>query len=194
VIRTDTKKLFVGRAEDTLSINPIVANPDFYQTNLLLPKLRAFQEILQSILHPADFSTLRKQIEHFLAICETIAKVQRKMFGQTGTDFYFLFSEEIKFTNREEFKEIFHRNHIVFFSHHEEHYPHIVTTEKQASRKLLQLQTLGAIETKLTELSADGEVAIFIISTVKEESRIIFEALQRMKFLEGYELLAENIT
>lgn len=192
VIRTDTKKIFTGRAEDSISINPIVTNPDFYQTNLLIPKVSSFQEPLQSLLHPADFHTLRKQIEHFLSICETIAKVQRKMWGQS--DFYFLFSEETKFTNREEFKEIFYRNHIVFFSNHEQSYPHIVATEKQLPRGLPQVQTIGAIEATLLERSAEREISIFIISTVKEESRMIFEALQKMKFLEGYEFLAENIT
>ena len=51
-------------------------------------------------------------------------------------------------------------------------------------RKLPHLHTLGAIETKLATLSADQEVSIFIISTVKDESRMIFEALQKMSFLQ----------
>jgi hypothetical protein len=142
VIRTDTKKLFLGRAEESISINPIVTNPDFYQTNLLIPKLSSFQEPLQTLLHPADFNTLRKQIEHFLAICETIAKVQRKMYGQTGSEFYFLFSEEAKFTNRDEFKEIFHRNHIVFCSNHEKTYPKIVEKSDFLPHKLPYVQTI----------------------------------------------------
>jgi hypothetical protein len=83
ILWTETKKLFIGRADDILQINPLIGNLDFHQTNLLLPKLRAFQEVLQSVLHESDFTILRKQIEHFLAICDTIAKVQRKMFGQS---------------------------------------------------------------------------------------------------------------
>jgi len=192
VIWTDTKKLFIGRVEDSISANPFVTNPDFYQTNLLLPKLKAFKEPLQSCLHPTDFDVLWKQIEHFLSIGETIVKIQRKMWGKS--DFYFLFSEESKFTNRDEFKEIFHRNHIVFFSNHEQNYPHIVTTQKVLPPKFSQLQTVGAIEAKLSELTAEKEVSIFIVSTVKEESRMIFEAVQKMRFLSGYEFLVENIT
>jgi hypothetical protein len=46
----------------------------------------------------------------------------------------------------------------------------------------------------LQTASAQKPVSIFIISTVKDESRQIFEALQKMRFLEGYEFLAENIT
>jgi hypothetical protein len=90
--------------------------------------LRAFKEPLQSVLSEQDFQTLRKQIEHFLEICETVAKVQRKMYGQTGSDFYFLFSEEAKFTNWEEFKEVFQRNHIIFLSHYEKNYTPLFTS------------------------------------------------------------------
>jgi hypothetical protein len=46
----------------------------------------------------------------------------------------------------------------------------------------------------LKEATAEKAVSLFLISTVKDESRQIFEALQKMRFLEGYEFLAENIT
>jgi hypothetical protein len=144
ILWTDTKKLFIGRAEDELQINPIVSHSDFYQTNLLLPKLKAFAEPLRSVLHEQDFATLWKQIEHFFAITETITKVQRKMFGQNGSDFYFLFSEEARYTNRDEFKDIFQKNHIVFLSDHEKNYsPVIVKTETdEVHKKLLHINTL----------------------------------------------------
>jgi hypothetical protein len=142
-----------------LQINPIVGHSDFYQTNLLLPKLKAFAEPLKAVLHEQDFATLWKQIEHFFDITDTIAKVQRKMFGQNGSDpaamcgagFYFLFSEEAKFTNRDEFKDIFQKNHIVFLSNHEKAYQKIVPVEQEKTRKLLHIGSLGALEAKLKE-------------------------------------------
>jgi hypothetical protein len=135
ILRTETKKLFIGRTEEQLQINPIIDNMDFHQTNLLLPKLKAFEQPLQSVLHPQDFHILWKQIEHFLAICETIAKVERKMYGQTGSDFYFLFSEEAKFTNWEEFRDIFRHHHIVFLSNHEKQYPALLAEPQKAEEK-----------------------------------------------------------
>jgi hypothetical protein len=84
ILWTDTKKLFIGRAEDELLINPIVTHPDFYQTRFLLPKLKEFKEPLEAVLREQDFQILWKQIEHFLEICETITKVQRKTYGQEG--------------------------------------------------------------------------------------------------------------
>jgi hypothetical protein len=56
------------------------------------------------------------------------------------------------------------------------------------------VQTIWAIESTLSELSTQKQVSVFIISTIKEESRMIFESLQKMRFLEWYEFLAENIT
>jgi hypothetical protein len=50
------------------------------------------------------------------------------------------------------------------------------------------------LETKLRDITAEKTASIFIISTVKDESRQIFEALQKMRFLAGYEFLVENIT
>lgn len=210
ILRTETKKLFIGRAEEQLQINPIINNPDFRQTNLLLPKLKDFEQPLHSVLHPQDFHTLWKQIEHFLAICETIAKVEKKMYGQTGSDFYFLFSEEAKFTNWDEFKDIFHHHHIIFLSNHEQQYPALISGQqnsleppqtdekkqiKNAEKKgLPHLRTLWAVETTLKQLTLEKEVSIFVLSTIKEESRIIFEGLQKMHFLHKYEFLAENIT
>jgi hypothetical protein len=135
IVRMETKKLFIGRAEDQLQINPIIDNLDFHQTNLLLPKLKTFEQPLQSVLQPQDFLILWKQIEHFLAICETIAKVERKMYGQTGSDFYFLFSEEAKFTNWDDFKDIFHHHHIVFLSNHEKQYPALLPELQKAEGK-----------------------------------------------------------
>jgi hypothetical protein len=60
------------------------------------------------------------QIEHFFSITETVAKVQRKMYNQS--DFYFLFSEDTKFTNRDEFLDIFGNHHTLFLSNHERAY------------------------------------------------------------------------
>ena len=42
ILWTETKKIFTNRPDDEIQINPIVTNPDFYQTNLILPKLREY--------------------------------------------------------------------------------------------------------------------------------------------------------
>ncbi|MDR0283165.1 MAG: hypothetical protein LBI53_08020 [Candidatus Peribacteria bacterium] len=192
ILRTETKKLFINRPEDELQINPIINNIAFYQANLLIPKLKEFESQLKHTLQENDFPILRKQITHFLNICDTVAKVQRKFWSQS--DFYFLFSEETKFTNRDEFTDIFANNHIVFFSHHETSYPKLIEKEEKAEKALAHCTSLSSLETRLQELTSTSGVSIFIISTIKEESRAIFEYLQKLPFLADYDLLVENIT
>jgi hypothetical protein len=85
---------------------------------------------------------------------------------------------------------LFYRNHVVFLSHHQKEYKPLIEAPLPPFRALTHIRTLGGLETQLSV----GKNAIFIISTVKEESRAIFEALQKMRFLSDYELLVENIT
>lgn len=193
ILRTETKKLFINRPEDEIQINPIVSTPDFYQTNLMIQKLKEFKLILESSIQPWDFKTLRSQIEHFLSITETVAKVQRKMYGQS--DFYFLFSEDTKFTNRDEFLDNFQDKHTIFLSSHEKSYTPLLPEIKQKElKKLPYLKNISNLEWDLTKYLLDWDQSFFIISTVKEESREIFENLQKIQDLNWYQLLVENIT
>ena len=193
ILRTETKKLFINIPNEEIQINPIVSSIEFYQTKLLLPKLKEFWPRLESSLQTPDFKTLRLQIEHFFSITETIAKVQKKMYNQS--DFYFLFSEDTKFTNRDEFLDIFDKHHTLFFSNHETGYnsllPEINDFEE---KKLPQLRAVVDLNSILQKFISKSSQSFFIISTVKDESREIFEYLQTIPELSDYELLVENIT
>ncbi len=193
ILWTETKKIFTNRPDDEIQINPIVSNPDFYQTNLILPKLKEFWSRLEEVLQSSDFKTLWSQIEHFFSITETIAKVQRKMYNQS--DFYFLFSEDTKFTNRDEFLDIFQDFHTIFLSHHEKTYTYLLPNiPDQKEKRLPHLKAVPDLQELLQKSVSAGEKSFFIISTVKDESREIFEYLQTLSELKDYELLVENIT
>lgn len=101
---------------------------DFYQTNKMLSRIGEFEAGLKEVLSEADFNTLWKQIEHFLEISENIAKLTRKVYGQGAeTGYYFLFSEDTKFTNWDEFKEIFQQDKkIIFLSNQEKGYKKLI--------------------------------------------------------------------
>ena len=193
ILRTETKKLFIDRPEDEIQINPIVSSIEFYQTKLLLSRFKEFWLKLESTLQPSDYKTLRLQIEHFFSITETVAKVQRKMYNQS--DFYFLFSEDTKFTNRDEFLDIFTNHHTLFLSNHETNYNSLLSEITDfEEKKLLYLRAVVDLETMLSRFISKSDKSFFIISTVKDESREIFEYLQTIPELEDYELLVENIT
>ena len=193
ILRTETKKLFVNIPDDEIQINPIVSSIEFYQTKLLFPRFKEFWPKLESVLQPSDYKTLRLQIEHFFSITETVAKVQRKMYNQS--DFYFLFSEDTKFTNRDEFLDIFEKHHTLFFSNHETGYNELLPDISDfEEKKLPYLKAVPDLESMLSKFIWKSEQSFFIISTVKDESRAIFEYLQTVPELSGYELLVENIT
>jgi len=193
ILRTETKKLFIDMPEDEIQINPIVSSIEFYQTKLLLPRFKEFWPKLEKLLQSWDFKTLRLQIEHFFSITETVAKVQRKMYAQS--DFYFLFSEDTKFTNRDEFLDIFTDHHTLFLSNHETAYPELLADITDfEEKKLPHLRAVVDLESMLSKYISKSEQSFFIISTVKDESREIFEHLQTIPELADYELLVENIT
>ena len=193
ILRTETKKLFIDIPDDEIQINPIVSSIEFYQTKLLLPRLKEFWPKLEKSLQTWDFKTLRLQIEHFFSITETVAKVQRKMYAQS--DFYFLFSEDTKFTNRDEFLDIFTDHHTLFLSNHETAYDELLSDITDfEEKKLPHLRAVVDLESMLSKYISKSEQSFFIISTVKDESREIFEYLQTIPELADYELLVENIT
>ena len=193
ILRTETKKLFINIPDDEIQINPIVSSIEFYQTKLLLPKFKEFWSKLEAALQSSDYKTLWLQIEHFFSITETVAKVQRKMYNQS--DFYFLFSEDTKFTNRDEFLDIFANHHTLFLSSHETAYPELLPNLTDFEEKKLQhLRAVVDLEPILSKFISKSNQSFFIISTVKDESREIFEYLQTIPELSDYELLVENIT
>jgi hypothetical protein len=126
-------------------------------------------------------------------ITETVAKVQRKMYNQS--DFYFLFSEDTKFTNRDEFLDIFKDHHTLFLSNHETSYPELLSDASDfEEKKLPHLKAVVDLGSMLSKFISKSEQSFFIISTVKDESREIFEYLQTLPELSDFELLVENIT
>ena len=193
ILRTETKKLFINIPDDEIQINPIVSSIEFYQTKLLLSKLKEFWPKLESALQPSDFKTLWLQIEHFFSITETVAKVQRKMYNQS--DFYFLFSEDTKFTNRDEFLDVFGNHHTLFLSNHETAYDELLPDATDfEEKKLPHLRAVVDLQSMLSKFIEKSDQSFFVISTVKDESREIFEYLQTIPELADYELLVENIT
>ena len=115
------------------------------------------------------------------------------MYAQS--DFYFLFSEDTKFTNRDEFLDIFKDHHTLFLSNHETAYDELLPDVSDfEEKKLPHLRAVVDLESMLSKYISKSEQSFFIISTVKDESREIFEYLQTIPELSDYELLVENIT
>jgi hypothetical protein len=61
-------------------------------------------------------------------------------------------------------------------------------------KKLPHLKAIVDLQSMLPKFIEKSDQSFFIISTVKDESREIFEYLQTIPELSDYELLVENIT
>lgn len=153
---------------------------------------------MQRELSETDFLILWKQVEHFLNITQSLMKIMRKTYTSgTVSGFYFLFSEETTFTNWEDFKALFRQHPTLFLSNHDESAPALFAEAQEGlclPSSLIFLTSLGKLADQLEVLIRGGREAIFIVSTIKEESRKLFEAVQKMPFADHYQLLVENIT
>lgn len=192
ILRMDTKQLFKGQEEDSLISDPLIVRWEFYKTQCMLPNFEEWKIKLENILQQSDFITLWKQLEHFFYLTNTVVKIQRKMYNQS--DFYFLFSEDTKFTNWGEFNDLFADKTVYFFSNSEKKYSLLSHNSSLSTFPYSFTNTFSALERKLLEDVSLNKHSFFILSTVKEESREIFEFLQKLPCVSDFELLVENIT
>ncbi len=115
------------------------------------------------------------------------------MYSQS--DFYFIYSEAIQFTNWTEFTDIF-ASHTIFFSN----FDHSATKIMEATQKneVLNFKKIWDIDKIVnfvdTELSKNPNKTFFIISTIKTESKEIFEKMYAHGLDTKALLLIENIT
>lgn len=211
VLGQETKKFFTHTDATTMTLDPIKDNVAFYQTNKLLQRFDEFRNQLSSILDVSEMQILRKQIEHMFKIFESMIVVEKKMYSKS--DFYFLYSEEVKFTTRAEFSEIFGPHKTLFLSNYDLNLPALIqlpdSKDKNSdsediseiksdspSDKMIHLSKTTSIlhflEDFDTEKIPNG--LIFILSVQKEQSKELFAEIVHKKLDQKYQLLVENIT
>ena len=143
------------------------------------------------------FTPVEKQIEQLDHIFNNVVNISKKMYSQS--EFYFVYAEAQRYTNREEFLEIF-TNNVYFLSNSNKEYPQLSTTEgfnsQLANTTKIPTWNLGRIEAISKHIqSADSKIQnIFIFSPKKEESKKIFEDLCQKGIQEQALILVENIT
>jgi hypothetical protein len=119
------------------------------------------------------------------------------------SDFYFVYSEDVKFTNWEDFLEEFKWHHVIFLSDNDESLPNLLNLELEENNstynweeKIFQLSKTPSV-LKVVEdfdITLNPNWVIFILSVKKEESVALFEELIAHWLDRRYLLLVENIT
>lgn len=140
--------------------------------------------------------------------------VEKKMYSQSG--FYFIYSEEVKFTNWDEFLSLFQGHPSIFLSHTEDSLPELISlprhVEQSEASTLNKINATASPEKEHKKFHKLGKIpsvikflegfdckespngTIFILSVRKEESRELFETMINKGLDQTFLLLVENIT
>jgi hypothetical protein len=119
--------------------------------------------------------------------------VQKVMYNQS--DFYFTYAESVKYTNRDEFKDVF-PSWIYFLSDFEKWYPKMLEQESWWKNLLMKkISNQDRVVEFITNWLPDNDWKIcFILSTVKTESKELFDKFFENWLPDDVSLLVENIT
>ncbi|MFZ2150841.1 MAG: 3'-5' exonuclease [Candidatus Absconditicoccaceae bacterium] len=187
----ETKNFFTNNANTSMQINPIVDSLDFVKTNSLLSQFQYYKDSFQSLLGD-DFKQFWSGFNHMINVFGGIMYVSKKMYNQG--DFYFVYGESSKFTNRSEFTDIFNSFHTIFLSHYDQTYKAIKESIFTANISAVRLETVEKIGNFLDMEESKNLNSIFILSTQKEESKAIFDMFLSKGIDKENLILIENIT
>ncbi len=193
VMFSETKQLFVNIPDTKIVANPILDNINFYETNKLLDQFGKYKTLLQECLQIDDFQPLWSNIDQFLSVLSGLVDVKKIMYDQS--DFYFTYAEATRYTNRDEFKDIF-PSWVYFFSDWEKWYPKLLSQEFEYTK--LSIKKIGNMD-RVVDFVQDwiwkNEWKIcFVLSTIKAESKELFDKLYNFSLENHTPLLVENIT
>lgn len=193
VLFKETKKHFINVPNKYITINPILDNLDFFETNNLIKKFSEHKRILGGVLEQKDFEKLWLKVDHMFRVFSGLIQVKMKMYGQA--DFYFVYAESTQFTNWDEFTDIF-KSKVLFLSNYDRSYPKIL--QESMVRYKLNFKKIWWVEYVVDylqeQLQSNEDKICFVMSTVKMESKDLFEKMYARGLSDKAELLVENIT
>lgn len=192
VLFSETKKCFVNIQDTHLVINPILENINFYETNKLVLQFPEHKSMLQECLNSTDFDNLWTMIDNLFHILWNIVDVKKIMYEQS--EFYFTYWESTKYTNWEEFKDVFPSG-VYFFSDFEKTYPKLLDNAASANHfNVKKISNIGSVVDFVWDALTNTDVrCIYVLSTIKDESKEIFDKLYWL-WIENVDYLVENIT
>ncbi len=195
-IFSESTKLFTKTQANRIEYNPIIDNYNFHKTSILRPKYTQHLQQLQQTLLEEDYKLLKKHITHIEFILNTLVTINKRTHNKNG-DFYFTFQETNKFTNWDEFTDIFEDRQVIFLSHSDTQYPKITNTKEDFNLpyELLTIANQNQIINTITSLlQHEKKQSIFILSSKKTESQDLFHKILKQDFQNQTNIIAENIT
>jgi len=192
VLFAETKKCFVNVQDTHLVLNPILENINFFDTNKLILQFSEHKSVLQECLSSKDFENLWMMMDNLFSVLWNIVDVKKIMYDQS--EFYFTYAESTKYTNWEEFKDVF-PSWVYFFSDFEKVYPKLLDgVVHEDNFKIKKIWDIDAVVWYIDDTLNNSDLeCIYVLSTIKDESKEIFDKLYSL-WIDGVEYLVENIT
>ncbi|HOG14997.1 MAG TPA: exonuclease domain-containing protein [Candidatus Absconditabacterales bacterium] len=196
VLFAETKKHFVNIQDNYITLNPIIDHINFHETNALIKQFDKHKTLLEADLDSEDFKKLWGGIDKMFNILSGLVQINKIMYGQS--DFYFTYGEATNFTNRDEFADIF-ASHTLFLSNFDKSCNKIMNSNDiEYTKYNLNFKKIGDIDNVISflnkELSTNSDKTFFVISTIKLESKELFEKIYEAGLDQKALLLVENIT
>ena len=191
---TETKKIFTNTPAIYIPHDPILEHGDFYQTSLMWRQIPEHIEAIKNVMEEEEFAHIEKQIQDIDHIFNGVVNISKKMHSQS--DFYFVYAEAQRYTDRKEFVDVF-TNNVYFLSNNNKDYPPLTTWNLElATKTKIPTWNLGKVDEISNHIqTAEAKIQnIFIFSPKKEESQKIFEDLCQKGIHEQALILVENIT
>ena len=196
VLFAETKKHFVNIQDNYITLNPIIDHINFHETNALIKQFDKHKTLLEADLDSEDFKKLWWGIDKMFNILSGLVQINKIMYGQS--DFYFTYWEATNFTNRDEFADIF-ASHTLFLSNFDKSCNKIMNSNDiEYTKYNLNFKKIWDIDNVISflnkELSTNSDKTFFVISTIKLESKELFEKIYEAGLDQKALLLVENIT
>ena len=196
VLFAETKKHFVNIQDNYITLNPIIDHINFHETNALIKQFDKHKTLLEADLDSEYFKKLWWGIDKMFNILSGLVQINKIMYGQS--DFYFTYWEATNFTNRDEFADIF-ASHTLFLSNFDKSCNKIMNSNDiEYTKYNLNFKKIWDIDNVISflnkELSTNSDKTFFVISTIKLESKELFEKIYEAGLDQKALLLVENIT
>jgi len=195
-IFTETNMLFNNININKIEYHPILNNNNFFKTNKIRKKHIKYLDSLKKTLLEEDRKKLKEEIQHIDYILDGLVTIVKRTQNQQW-DTYFIFKETNKFTNRDEFTEIFQDRQSLFLSNNKKEYPQLSHDTEQNNKKyeLYNIHKINKIIEYIEKIDPTTEKKnIFILSSRKHESKELFDLCYKKNLHNNLNIIAENIT
>jgi len=196
VLFLETKRLFPNGAVNRVQSNPILDNTDFPKANIVWKELLEKKNELQMFLLEVDSEFVEKNISHIAENLDTVVNINKKDFR--SWEMNFVYQEALKFTQWNEFLEFFGEQDVSFFSNTSSQYLSLDSEDSISIWfEIKKISNIGKVINYVEELLEkkwQESISCFILSSLKNQSRELFEIFYQKNIHKEILLLAENIT